>query len=59
MIAGVDDAVKVGTYVLDASDGAPKHPLAAAAVVGVGVEESHRLLSVLSAGEYLQRDSKD
>ena len=59
MIAGVDDAVEVRAYILDDFDGAPKHPLATAAVVGVGVEESHRSLSVLSAGEYLHRDFKD
>lgn len=41
MISGVHVAIKVGALLLDTSDGAPQHPLPAAAVVGVRMEEPH------------------
>lgn len=59
MVAGVDEAVEGGVFVLDGFDGAPEDPLAAAAVVGVGVEEGHRSFSVVYGGEYLERESED
>lgn len=41
MISGVHIAIKVGAFLLDASHGAPQHPLPAATVVGVRMEERH------------------
>lgn len=40
MISGEYDGIEVGVLFLDGFDGAPKDSLAAAAIVGVGMEES-------------------
>ena len=57
MVAGVDNAVnvKVRSLFLDGFDGAPKHSLSAAAIVGVRVEEPHGSLPVPSASDYVER----
>lgn len=48
MVSGEDDAVEIGSFLLDGFDGAPEDSLSAAAVVRVRVEESHREFPALS-----------
>ena len=48
MITGEDDTVEIGSFLLDGFDCAPEDSLAAAAVVCVGMEESHRSFPALS-----------
>lgn len=48
MVSGEDDAVEIGSFLLDGFDCAPEDSLAAAAVVRVGMEESHRAFPALS-----------
>lgn len=59
VVAGEDEAVEVGVFVLDGFDSAPEDTLAAAAVVGVGVEEGDGALAVVSGGEYLEGDFEE
>lgn len=58
VVAGVDDALKVGAFFLNGFDGAPENSLAAASIVGVGVEETHGSFSAPSAIDYLRNESK-
>ena len=59
MISGVDIAVKVRDLLLDASHGAPEHPLPSAAVVGVGMEEPDCSFPPPSAVDWNNEESKE
>lgn len=56
VITGVDDTVEIGLFFLDGLDGTPEDSLSAAAIVGVGVEEPDRPLSVSTASDYHHRE---
>lgn len=58
MISGVDTAVKVRDLILDASDGAPEHPLPTAAVVSIRMEESDGSVPPPPAVDWNNAESK-
>jgi len=58
MISSVDIAVKIRDFLLDASDGAPEHPLPAAAVVSVRMEEPDGSVPPASAVDWSNAESK-
>lgn len=58
MISGVDTAVKVRDLLLDASDGAPEHPLPAAAVVSIRMKESDGSVPPPPAVDWSNAESK-
>ena len=53
MVAAEDNGIEIGVLFLDGFDGAPKDSLSAAAIVGVGMEESNGSFLVSSAVENL------
>lgn len=59
MIAGIDNTLEVRRLFLDGFDGAPQHSLASTAIVGVGMKESNRILTIPPLIKYDQDNSDD
>lgn len=58
VISGEDDTVKIGSLLLDGFHCAPEHSLAAAAVVRVRMEESHRPFPAFSRVDHGERQTQ-